>query len=594
MSARQPISYEFKPFLLDAAERLLLKNGDPVAMTPKTFELLVALVENRGRLVTKERLMSLVWPNTFIEENNLAVHVSTLRKILGDGADGREYIKTLPKRGYCFVASVLEGMRSQEPAITRVRSLAVLPFKVISSEPGDDYLGLGMSDAITTRLSQVSQIIVRPTSAISRYVERDYDPIEAGRELAVEAVLSGRIARSGDRIRVTVQLVDVLENTLLWADKLDHSFTDLFTYEDFISEQIARALDLTLTGEQIDRLTKRHTLDSAAYWAYLKGRYHWNKRSPEGFGKAMEYFQYASDKDPNYSLAYSGLADCYTLLNYYGATPAAAWRAKAKEAAQRALETDETLTEAHASVALTKFWYDWDWQGAEIEFERAIQLNPAYATARQWHCWFLAAMGRHDESLREGKSALELDPLAPAINMALGKSYLFSRLFDESVRQCKRTLELDANFIPAHFFLGQAYEHQGMFREAMAEYRIAVELTRGIPLGRAILAKAEALSGRTGEAEATLHSLLELSNRDETYVPAYGIALIYLGLGDVTRTIEWLRKAFDERFIWLVYLSVDPVFDRLHGESGYNELVTRMKFPPLPGKDIHLALAENY
>ncbi len=346
-----------------------------------------------------------------------------------------------------------------------------------------------------------------------------------------------------------------------------------------ISEHVARALNLKLSGDQINRLTKRYTVNSAAYWAYLKGRYHWGKRSPEGFKKAMEYFQYASEKDPNYSLAYSGLADCYTLLNYYGATPSDAGRSKAKAAAQKALQADEGLAEAHASMALTKFWYDWEWHTADIEFERAIELNPAYATARQWYCWYLAAMGRHDESLAEGRRALELDPQAPAINMALGKAYLFSRLFDESIRQCKRTLELDPNFIPARYFLGQAYEQQGLYEEAITENRIAVELSGGFPLGQAILGKTAALAGKTEEAQATLNRLLELSNTSQVYVPAYGIALLYLGLRDSERAIEWLNKAFEERFIWLVYLNVDPVFESLRGHAAFEHLITRMQFP---------------
>jgi DNA-binding winged helix-turn-helix (wHTH) protein/tetratricopeptide (TPR) repeat protein len=578
MSSSRLQSYRFGPFHLDVSDRVLLREGESIALTPKAFDLLLALVENRGHLLSKETLIRQVWPKTFIEENNLAVHISMLRKVLGEASNGIEYIKTWPRRGYSFVAHVLEAP-AEEISASTLRSIAVLPFRVISTDPGDDYLGVGMSDAIITRLTQLTQIAVRPTSAVLKYAAAEIDPVEAGKQLGVDAILSGRMTRAGDQIRVTVQLIAVVSNTLLWADKLDYSFTDIFTYEDFISEHVARALRLELSGDQIDRLTKRHTVNSAAYWAYLKGRYHWGKRSPESFKKAKEYFQYASEKDPNYSLAYSGLADCYTLLNYYGSMPAKVGMTQAKAAALRALEADEGLAEAHASMALTKFWYDWDWLGAEIEFERAIELNPAYATARQWYCWYLAAMGRHDESLAEGKRALELDPQAPAINMALGKSFLFSRLYDESIRQCRQTLELEPNFIPAHFFLGQAYEHKGMYRDAIAEYRIAVEASGGFPLGQAILAKVEALDGKRVEAEVTLNRLRELHETSQEYVPAYGIALIYLGLGDTNRAIEWLSKSFDERFIWLVYLNVDPVFDSLRGQPGFDRLIEQMQFP---------------
>jgi len=570
-------TFEFGPFRLDAKRRVLARDGQALPLTAKAFDLLLALVMEHGQIVAKERLIGLVWPGTYIEENNLAVHVSTLRKILSNGEGETEYIKTVARRGYAFVAPV---KTVAEAAPTRgIGSVAVLPFKVISSHADDDYLGPGMSDAIITRLNQISQITVRPTSAVLKYSSREFDPLEIGRELDVETVLSGRVTRSGEQLRVTIQLIDTVENKVLWADKLDHSFSDVFAYEDFISERVARALDLRLTGEQIDRLTRPHTENSAAYWAYLKGRYEWAKRSPSSFVKAMEYFKYASDKDPRYSLAYSGLADCYTLLNYYGTTAPHIGMGKAKAAAEKSLEADEGLGEAHASMALVKFWYDWDWSGAEIEFTRSLELNPSYATAHQWNCWFLAAMGRHEESIAEGQRALELDPLAPAINMALGKAFLLSRQFDESIKQCQKTLALDSNFIPAHYFLGRAYEEKGLYGEAIAAHRTATNLTPGLPLGRAILARAQALNGHEDEARSTLDSLLKLADEGSVYVPAYGIALIHLGLGDHTAAVASLHKAYEERFIWLAYLKVDPVFDELRQDEDFQNLQQLMAFP---------------
>ncbi|HET6893306.1 MAG TPA: winged helix-turn-helix domain-containing protein [Pyrinomonadaceae bacterium] len=592
MSSSRLQSYHFGPFQLDVSDRVLLREGESIALTPKAFDLLLALVESRGHLLSKETLIRQVWPKTFIEEDNLAVHISILRKVLGEASNGIEYIKTWPRRGYSFVAHVLEAP-AEEISASTLRSMAVLPFRVISTDAGDDYLGVGMSDAIITRLTQLTQIAVRPTSAVLKYAAVEIDPVEAGKQLGVDAILSGRMTRAGDQIRVTVQLIAVVSNSLLWADKLDYSSTDVFTYEDFISEHVARALRLELSGDQINRLTKRHTVNSAAYWAYLKGRAHLGKRTPEGFRRAKEYFLYASEADPNYALAYSGLADCYTLLNYYGAMPASAGSAKAKAAALKAIEADEALSETHASMALTKLWYDWDWLGAEIEFERAIELNPAYATARQWYCWYLAAMGRFDESLAEGRRAHELDPMAPAINMALAKAYLFSKRFDELAQQCKRTLELNPDFIPAHYFLGQAYEHKGMYLLAVEEYRFGVNLTHGYHLGKAILAKAEALAGQTQKAKATLDSLLALAATNQGYVPAYGIALVCLGLGDKSEAIEWLNKAFDERFIWLVYLNVDPVFDGLRHEFGFKQLIEKMRFPDRSAKETRAAFADD-
>ena len=569
-------TFEFGPYRLDARSRVLFRGAQPVPLTPKAFDLLIALVAEHGQIVAKERLMSLVWPGTYIEENNLAVHVSALRKTLSFKEPEIEYIKTVAKRGYAFVAPVTSVAKAAHSK--RIESVAVLPFKVISSHTGDDYLGPGMSDAIITRLNQISQITVRPTSAVLKYAGLDVDPLESGKALEVETVLSGRVTRSGEQLRVTVQLIDVVENKVLWADKLDHSFSDMFAYEDFISEHVARALDLRLTGAQIDRLTKPHTENSAAYWAYLKGRYEWNKRSPVSFAKAIEYFKYASDKDPNYSLAYSGLADCYTLLNYYGATHPKIGMAKAKSAAEKSLEADEGLSEAHASMALVKFWFDWDWSGAEIEFTRSIELNPSYATSHQWYCWFLAAMGRHEESIGEGERALELDPMAPAINMALGKAYFLSRQYVESIEQCQKTLTLDPNFIPAHYFLGRAYEETGSYSKALEAHTTAMNLTPGLPLGRAILARAFALNGDESEALRILDSLLKMSADGEVYVPAYGIALIHLGLGDHNAAVEWLLKAYEEHFIWLAYLNVDPVFYNISEHAGFQRLQELMNF----------------
>lgn len=577
MMGQHPSTFEFGPFRLDARRRALSCESRAIPLTPKAFDLLLVLVREHGQIVAKERLINLVWPGTYIEENNLAVHVSALRKLLSNGKEETEYIKTVAKQGYTFVAPVTSVAEAAPKRA--IESVAVLPFNVISSHPDDDYLGPGISDAIITRLNQISQITVRPTSAVLKYAGRELDPLKIGRELEVETVLSGRVTRSGDQLRVTVQLIDVIENKVLWADKLDHSFSDVFAYEDFISEHVARALDLKLTGEQIDRLTKPQTENSAAYWAYLKGRYEWAKRSPTSFAKAMEYFAYASDKDPNYALAYSGLADCYTLLNYYGVAAPRTGMEKAKAAAMKALEANEGISEAHASMALIKFWYDWDWSGAEIEFTRSIELNPSYATAHQWNCWFLAAMGRHEESIAEGKRALELDPLAPAINMALGKAYLFSRQYDESIKQCQKTLALDPNFIPAHYFLGRAYEEKGLYSEAMAAHRTATNLTPGLPLGRAILARAQALNGDRDEALSTLDSLLKLADEGSVYVPAYGIALIHLGLGDHAAAVASLHKAYEERFIWLAYLKVDPVFDALRQGEGFQHLQQLMAFP---------------
>jgi TolB-like protein/Tfp pilus assembly protein PilF len=461
----------------------------------------------------------------------------------------------------------------------RVQSIAVLPFRVMDSELGDAYLGLGLTDVIITRLSQIKEIDVRPTSSVLRYADREVDPAEAARELAVDSVLLGRVTKSGERVRVTVQLINVAASSLLWADKLDLSSMDIFTYEDVIAEHVARTLRLQLSGEQVVRLAKRHTENSEAYEWYLRGRYYLSKRTPENFQKAIQSFEEATNADPDYALAYSGLSECYTLLNYYGVIPPETGGARAKAAAERALEADDALAEAHTAAALVAFWYDWDWLRTQIEFERAISLNPSYAPAHQWYGCYLVATRQFGQAADAGERALDLDPLVPTVNMALGKIYFFSRRYDEAIKQCERALSLDSEFIPALHFLGQAYLQKGMFREALAGYEKAMKILGAFPLGTAIVAHARALSGDRGGAEQTLSRLLELSNSGEVYVPAFAIALIHTGLVNKVQALDWLEKACDERFVWLVYLNVDPVFDSLREELRFKQLVQRMRFP---------------
>src|SRR5688500_3513645 len=453
MSKPGKILYEFGPFRLDPAEHILLREGLAVSLRPKEFAVLLALVEHHGRLMTKEDLLQEVWPGQFVEEGNLNRHISSLRRVLGESSDAPQYVETVPKVGYRFVAPVREirdgsadmvierhtiarivteeeeeeanGREVIEPAsepkallttgeknnrrrrlalaaslviligltlaftyawtsrksqetktAATVTSLAVLPFKPIGAGDEDDYLGLGMADALITKLSNIQKINIRPTSAVRKYDAPNQDPVAAGRELGVEAVIEGSVQRVGGRIRVTVQLVSVKDRTPLWAEKFDEQFTDIFAVQDRISEQVARALTLTLSSTEKKLLTKHFTENSDAYQLYLKGRYFWNKRTVEGLNKGINYFNEAVEKDPSYALAYVGLADSYGLLSDYGGLQPNEACPQAKKAAMQALALDERLAEAPAALSLIKPSYDWDWPGAEREYRRAIQLKP--------------------------------------------------------------------------------------------------------------------------------------------------------------------------------------------------------------------------
>jgi len=646
--------FEFDSFQVDVGRRLLLRDGEVVTLAPRVFRLLLALIRHSGTLLTKDDLLKELWPDAVVEENNLTVIISVLRKALGEDPHQHRYIVTVPGRGYSFVAEVREirdelgeqvkkervktgysveveeQSHSGEPDIlmrgkkrlrlpssnlshlqlagrkvpltalslmiltaalayfwistkpkppeaeTPVKTLAVLPFKQLSGESDEEFLGLGMADALITKLGNLRQVITRPTRAVLKYSGADSDPLVAGRELGVDALIDGRIQRLNDNIRVTVQLIRVSDGALLWSERFDEKFTSIFVVQDAIAEQMSRALLLRLSREERKRLVKRQTVDPEAYQRYLRGRYFWNKRTAEGLKKGLEYFSKATEKDPGYALAYAGLADCYNLLSYYSVLPPKDSFPKAKAAAVKALEFDDTLAEAHTSLALAAMAYERDWASAEKEYKRAIELNPNYPTAHQWYAEFLAAMGRSDEAISEIHRAQELDPLSLITNAAEGFINYYAHRYDQATAQLQKLLELDEHFWPARWFLGRAYVAQGNYREAIAEFEKARTLP-GDSTGVIIeLGYAYAVSGKRAEARKMIGELMEQSKRN--YVSPYGIAMIYVGLGDKVQAFNWLQKAHEERTWDLVYLKVDPKLDSLRPDPRFAELLRRLRF----------------
>jgi DNA-binding winged helix-turn-helix (wHTH) protein/Tfp pilus assembly protein PilF len=472
MSRLTKHSYEFGPFRLDARERLLLHDEEIVPLSPKAFDMLLALVENSGHLLEKNELMQTLWPDTFVEEGSLAQNISLLRKAL-DESESQKFIETVPRRGYRFVASVRKT----------IKSIAVLPFKSLGIDGGDEYLGIGIAETLTTRLSSLKLLTVRPNSAVLKYASPEKDTVVAGRELEVDTVLEGSIRRLGERIRVTARLVSVPDGLVLWADKFDENFTDIFKVEDSISGKVAEALALKLSGDEHKRLTKRYTDKAEAYQLYLKGRYFWNKRTEDGFNRGIAQFKQAVEKDSNYALAYAGLADSYIGLTFYNFAAPNETMPKAKEAAMNALAIDSALAEAHTSLAHVLMNYDWNWSEAEKEFKLSIELNPDYATAHQWYAiHYLTAMGRPEEALQEMKRALDLEPTSLVMNTFMGATLYFAARYDEAIEQCRRTIEMDPNFAIAHWHLGLAYEQKDMFDEAIVEFQKATALSGGSPM----------------------------------------------------------------------------------------------------------------
>ena len=646
--------YEFGPFRIDTDERLLLRDGQVVALTAKVFDILLILVRNRGHLLEKDRLMKEVWPESYVEEGNLTRNISTLRKALGEKPDEHRFIETFPRRGYRFVAEVQEfgsedgGLVLREETRTRVLveeeewaaapgenlevevraeaavqsaagrlypserfarrrsaatvavlavalavaaavfvarqrfagrgetidSVAVLPFVNANADPDIEYLSDGLTESLINSLSRLPKLHVMSTPTVLRYKGRDVDPQAAGRNLKVKAVLTGKVLQRGDTLTVQVDLVDVADGSQLWGEQYTRKLTDLVTLQPEISGKVTEALRLKLTDEESRLLTKHYTENTEAYQAYLKGRYFWNRRTAEGYEKGIQYFKRAIDIDAGYAPAYAGLADCYNLISEYDLLSPNEAVPKAREAAMKALALDNTLAEAHDSMAHILMYYDWDWQRAEEEFRRAIELDPNYATAHQWYAEYLAGMGRFDEAKPEMRRALELDSTSIMLNLMMGWVSLKARDYDAAIEQYRQTLEMDPNYPQTHFALAAAYRLKGMYPDAVAEFQKWAALTGNTDLLETYLADVYAGWGKQREARKALLRLEERSKHH--YVsPAY-LAQIYASLGDKDRAFEYLEKVCAER-VGVLFLKTDPILDSLRSDPRFARLLRRVR-----------------
>lgn len=670
--------YEFGPFRLIPADRLLLRDGQSISLPPKAFDILVVLVQRSGHLVEKQQLIEAVWPGLFVEEGNISVMIHALRKALASNGGDRKYIETVSKRGYRFVAEVrlieaeplptIDPVRSTPatangialsevsnphsdtqlhsedrdeslppgnhsasrskrgaertklhwkwvvstlvvlatlailaailPMVRRasprkesmsppdvitsalVHSLAVLPFTSIG-EKSDDVLGLGISDAVITKLSGTGKLVIRPTSALERYSGASHDPIAAGREQQVDAVLDGHIQRAGNRLRLTVQLIRVSDGARIWGETFNEKYTDVFSVEDAVAERVAQSTRVELTGAEQRHLTQRPTQNSDAYQAYMKGRYFWNKRTPDGLRKGLRYFQEAVALDPSYTQAYAGIADSYALLGQLTVLPPDVSFPMAKKAAAKALEIDPELADAHATLGFVNLFYDFDGIAAEVEFKRALQNNPDYALAHIWYSVDLAAMGRKNEALAEARRAAVADPLSLTVNTDIGLAFYLGGSNDDAIDAIKKAIDIDPDFARAHFRLGNAYLQKGMSQQALAEYQDAVHLSKesgfdGNQYYECAIGEAYAISGNTREARDVLDRLIQRSKSH--YIPAYGIALIYARLGEKDAMFDWLKQAYQEHSTSMAYLKVDPALNAFHSDPRFVALAKSLRF----------------
>ncbi|MFL6215173.1 MAG: tetratricopeptide repeat protein [Blastocatellia bacterium] len=457
-------------------------------------------------------------------------------------------------------------------------SVAVLPFVNMSADPDNEYFCDGLAEELLNTLTKIEGLrVVARTSAFS-FKGKNADVREIGSRLNVSAVLEGSVRRAGNRLRVMAQLVNVADGYHLWSDRYDRQMEDVFDIQDEITLAIADALKVKLLGEDKAVVLKKYTTNLEAYKSYLKGRYFWSKR-PGGLRKSIEYFEAAVAKDGTFSLAHSGLADSYAALGSWesGQMPPDEAMAKSKAAAMEALKLDSTLAEAHTSLGYCKLHYDWDWRGSEDEFRQALDLNPNYATAHHWYSHQLLSLGRTEESLIESKRCLELDPLDLILNIHLGWHYYFARQFDEAIEQHRRAMEMEPNSLWPHFELGRAYEQKGMYGESVEEFEKALEISEGSTFVRAALGHVKALSGDKDSAYGLLEEMNKLSLKQ--FVPAYDIAIIHLGLGELDQALDWLERACQERSGWLTYLGIEPRLDRLRPDPRFKDLLARVGLP---------------
>jgi TolB-like protein/DNA-binding winged helix-turn-helix (wHTH) protein/Tfp pilus assembly protein PilF len=624
MLEQEKIVYEFGPYRLDCGQNLLFRNDQVIPLAPKAAEMLLVLVENHGQLVEKEELMKAIWPDTFVEEANLTVHVSALRKLFQDASHPEGYIETVPRRGYRFVAAVHEctagngeisrvvATRQPEivaprprpsrarllvaglcaitllaagfvlkgkarlfgPAPRQIHSVAVLPLQNLSGDPSQEYLADGLTEALVTDLAQVRSLRVISRTSTMAYKGTKKKLPEIARELNVDAVVEGSVMRSGDQVQVTAQLVEAPTDTHLWAETYEGRPRDLLQLQKRMAQAIVHEVRATLTPDEQKRQSSFRPLDSEAYDLFLKGRFYCNKRSLQGFEKAVEYLTESVQKDPNFALAYAGLADAY-MLRGLTTSPSANFP-EAEKAALKALELDENLGEAHTSLGAIRVFHDWDWAGAEKEFKRGIELSPNYATGHHWYSTLcLYFLGRSEEALGELRIAKELDPLSLAIDTDFASTYQATGQFDKAIELYRQIIEMDRTFAPVHYALGVAYEKKGMYREAMIEYREGDQLAGAKELMPETLGRIRTNSDYQRAVRWQL-ALAKQRSKQPGFWRYDDLARLYARLGEKDLAFSALRTAVEQRDPLVIFLKIDGQYDSLRSDPRIDPLLRRI------------------
>ena len=583
--------YEFKGFRLEVAQGRLFHQGKQIQLKPKIFDLLLFLVETRGQLVVKEELMNKVWADAIVEENNLTVSMSALRKLLGDNPTEPQFIETVPRRGYRFLPHVEVIDANSELTATHeagqpatedsfeekpIDSLAVLPMQSPGKDPNVEYLSQGITESLINMLSRIPKLRVLAASTVFRLIKKDIDPQEIGSKLKVRAVMTIRVTRLEEKLIIRSELVKVADGSQLWGEQYNRSPSDILAIQHEIARAISESLKFKLSGQEQISLAKQPTDNIEAYNLYLRGRYFWNKYSKEWVLKAITAFEQAIAIDSNYALAYCGLADAHFRLSNVHLPPREALP-KAKEAAQKAVEIDDHLPEAHSSLALIHVYYDQDWVRAERGFRRALELDPKLISAHQRYGSYLTFLGRFEESIRHYETALEIDPFSLQSNMNLATTYYLRGENDRAANHLGKTIELEPNYMPTHFVLGCVYIQQERLAEAIAEFQLIYKLDEEAYLALGFMGYAHALAGQRAEAETLLNILQDISKRK--YVSPYSMLVIHLALGQHDRAFQLLEQLYEERNDWLVWLKVSPELRPLHNDARFKSLLSRVGFP---------------
>ena len=597
-----------------------MRDGEVVKLTPKAFDTLLVLVEQRGKTIEKDELLKTVWAGTIVEENNLNQSITALRKSLGDSRQESQFIATIPGVGYRFVAdvqvvnepapaepepiktdrrplfryalmllipivlaavgyAVLSRKKSPPAPSPSVSSIMVLPLDNLSGDGGQEYFADGVTDALIGDLAKVPGLQVISRTSSMHYKGTKKSLPEIAREIKVDAIVEGSVQRSGDRVVIRAQLIHAATDRHLWVQTYERSMRDVLDVQSEIAQTIARQVQIQMTPADQARLANRHSVPPKAFDEYLQGRFlYWNKRTEENLHKAIAHFQNAIKEDPNYALAHVGLADCYNALGVVqiGALPPTEARRLAEETAKKALALDPTLAEAHTALGYANH-YNWNWTAAETDFKRAIELNPSYANAHNFYASFLMSRGRVDESIASSTRARELDPFSLSISAQRGFLLENARRYDEAIEQLRSIIAMDPNNYQSHWFLGHTYALNKQFDEGVAASRKAVELSERAPGALGMLGLVYALAGQRDEANKILNELLELNKR--RYVTPAAVANVYIGLGNKDQAFVWLEKAFQERSNYLAYLKVFPVLDPLRSDPRFTDLVHRVGLP---------------